>query len=220
MQLLKNSGYNENFRRTIQESGISGYNKILAADIAGTRPIYRPKTWRACDRRVEKIRKKKKWLGPFWKSCIFVPPTPGSELKKMMQEKEENMRAGGREAWPIKIIETAGRTLQKALVKTDPFKGNKCNDKKCLPSKMENNKINCRRNCICYKIFCKICLLDGRSGEVAATYFGESGKNMHCRAKEHLSKFNSKKDHIRKESAFIKHLENTHGRRDQKKTVF
>ena len=40
---------------------------------------------------------------------------------------------------------------------------------------------------------------------------------MHCRAKEHLSKFNSKKDHIRKESAFIKHLENTHGGRDQEK---
>ena len=37
---------------------------------------------------------------------------------------------------------------------------------------------------------------------------------MQCRAKEHLSKFNSMKDHIRKESAFIKHLENTHGGRD------
>ena len=40
---------------------------------------------------------------------------------------------------------------------------------------------------------------------------------MHCRAKEHLSKFNSKKEHIRKESAFIKHLENSHGGRSQEK---
>ena len=40
---------------------------------------------------------------------------------------------------------------------------------------------------------------------------------MHCRAKEHLSKFNSKKVHIRKESAFINHLENTHGGRDLNK---
>ena len=139
------------------------------------------------------MRKKKNWLGPFWKSCIFVPPTPGSELKKMMQEKEEKMRAGGREAWPIKIIETAGRTLEQTLVKTDPFNGNQCYDKNCLPSKVGNNKINCRRNCVCYKIACKLCLLDGRSGALSATYYGESGKNMHCRAKEHLSKFNSKK---------------------------
>ena len=98
MQLLKNSGYNENFRRNILESGISGYNKILATDRAGKRPLYRPKEWCARDRCVEKMRKKKNWLGPFWKSCIFVPPTPESELKKMMQEKEEKIRAGGHEA--------------------------------------------------------------------------------------------------------------------------
>ena len=47
-----------------------------------------------------------------------VPPTPGSELKKIMQEKEEKMRAGGRENWPIKIIEMAGRTLEQTLVKS------------------------------------------------------------------------------------------------------
>ena len=118
MHLLKNSGYSETFRRNILESGISGYNKILAADEAGERPLYRPKEWRSRDRRIEKIRKKKNWLGTFWKSCIFVPPTPGSELKKMMHEKEEKMRAGGRENWPIKIIEMAGRTLEQTLVKS------------------------------------------------------------------------------------------------------
>ena len=73
-------------------------------------------------------RKKNNWLGPFWKSAIFVPPTPGSELKKQMQAKEEEMRAGGREGYPIKIIETAGRTLEQVLVNTDPFDGNKCTD--------------------------------------------------------------------------------------------
>ena len=72
---------------------------------------------------------KKKWLEKFWKSCIFVPPTPGSVLKKEMQKKEEELRAGGREAWPIKIIETAGKTLEQTLVKTDPFNDNSCYDK-------------------------------------------------------------------------------------------
>ena len=133
-----------------------------------------------------------------------------------MQVKEEQMRPGGRESWPIKIIEMAGRTLEQTLVKTDPFGGNMCTDKKCIPSQSDN-KIKCRKNCICYKITCKLCLLDGKSGSMSATYFGESGKNMHCRSKEHLSKFNSKTEHIRKESAFIKHLENSHGGRSPEK---
>ena len=33
---------------------------------------------------------------------------------------------------------------------------------------------------------------------------------MHCRCKEHVSKYNSKQLHIKKESPFIKHLENKH----------
>ena len=217
MQVMKNSGYSESFRAEVLQSGLRGYNKILEADKAGSRPMYRPKDWEVSSRRMDKQKKKRNWLGSFWKSCIFVPPTPGSELKKRMQEKEEQLRPGGRESWPIKIIEMAGKTLEQTLVQTDPFEGNKCSDKNCIPSKTGASKINCRRNCICYSITCLICLQDGQSETMAATYFGESGKNMHCRAKEHISKFNSKKSHIRNESAFYKHLANTHGGRDQAK---
>ena len=70
------------------KSGIAGYNEILAADKAGDWPKYQPKEWEAAAHRLEKGRKKKNWLGPFWKSCMFVPTTPGSELKKLMQDKE------------------------------------------------------------------------------------------------------------------------------------
>ena len=111
----------------------------------------------------------------------------------------------------------AGRTMEQTLVKSDPFNGNKCTDKKCIPSKVGNTKRNCRRNCICYKISCKLCLRDGRSRVVSATYIGVSGGNMHCRAKEYLSKFNCGVEHIRKESAFFKHLVNTYRGRDQSK---
>ena len=62
------------------------------------------------------------------------------------------------------------------------------------------------------------CLQDGRSGKMSTTYFGESGKNMHCRAKEHTSKFHGKTAHIRNKSAFHKHLVNTHGGREDFKT--
>ena len=62
------------------------------------------------------------------------------------------MRPGVRENWCIKIIETAGKTLENGLVKADPFSGNKCLDKTCLPNKNPNNKISCRENNVGYKI--------------------------------------------------------------------
>ena len=36
------------------------------------------------------------------------------------------MRPGGREDWPIKIVETAGKSIECCLVTTDPFHGNQC----------------------------------------------------------------------------------------------
>ena len=218
MQMLKNSGYEAKFRAEVLRAGLAGYRKILAADKAGLRPLYRPKQWRAAARRLDKQKKKKNWLGSFWKSCIFVPPTPGSKLKKEMQSKEEELRAGGREGWPIKIIETAGKTLEQTLVNTDPFNGNQCKDAKCLVNSNSDTKINCRRNGVCYSITCLVCLRAGRKGELATCYFGESGKNMHCRCKEHVSKFNSKSAHIQAESAFVKHLLSKHGGKEGDKS--
>ena len=222
MQLLKNSGYSEAFRLEILKSGLHGFNNILKADRDGTRPMYRPKSWKESARWLEKKRKKSNWLGNFWKSCIFVPPTPGSELKKRMQAKEEEMRAGGREAFPIKIIETAGRTLEQTLVNTDPFDGNKCTDEKCEPKKNPKNKISCRRNGVTYRVTCLSCLRARRPCDLSAylkcaCYFGESAKNMHCRSKEHVAKFNSKSEKTRAESPFFKHLVSSHGGKDPEK---
>ena len=59
MQLVANSGYNVCFRMEVLKSGLVGYNRILAADSAGTRPIYRMKQWQASSRWMEKKRRKK-----------------------------------------------------------------------------------------------------------------------------------------------------------------
>ena len=80
----------------------------------------------------------------------------------------------------------------------------------------------CRRNGVCYRITCLLCLRAGRPSDVTrylegACYYGESGKNMHCRSKEHVSKFNSKSEKTRSESPFYKHLSNTHGGKDELK---
>ena len=65
MQLMKNSGYGEEFRSKVLRYGMMGYNKILAEDMAGRRPLYRPKSWAASSRWLAKQKKKKNWLGSF-----------------------------------------------------------------------------------------------------------------------------------------------------------
>ena len=129
-------------------------------------------------------------------------PTPGSSLKKMMQAKEIKMRPGGRENWSIKIIETAGQTLENVLVKPDPFNGDKCLDLKCIPNKNMKNHISCRKNNLGYKIPCKLC---------PAAYIGETGENMHTRAKSHLTKFILKSKKLEKAQLSLNKLKTNMG---------
>ena len=80
MQALNNSGYTCQFRNEILNAGLKGYTKILATDQKGERQIFRRKEWRRAARWMEGQKRKKSWLGEY-KSCIFIPPTPNSELK-------------------------------------------------------------------------------------------------------------------------------------------
>ena len=84
------------------------------------------------------------------------------------------------------MIKTAGKPLEKCLVKTDPFEGNQCSDTSCLPANYPNNRISSRRNNVGYKIRCKLCLLAG--GSNGGIFIGETGENMHVRMKSHNSK--------------------------------
>ena len=75
---------------------------------------------------------------------------------------------------------------------------------------------------VTYRVSCLSCLRAGRPSDFSAflkcaCYYGESAKNMHCRSKEHAAKFNSKSEKTRAESAFYKHLMNSHGGKDADK---
>ena len=143
MQALNNSGYTSQLRKENQNAGLKKYNKILEADQKGGRPIFWKKEWRRAARWIGGQKRKKSWLVEY-KSCIFIPPTTNSNLKKALQAKEKEMRVGGREKFPIKIIETAGKSLERVLVSIDPFERNQCIDKTCFPNKHTKNKIGCR----------------------------------------------------------------------------
>ena len=46
----------------------------------------------------------------------------------------------------------AGKTLERCLVKVDPFNVNQCSNNSCLPAKNTKNKIICKSNNEGYKI--------------------------------------------------------------------
>ena len=88
----------------------------------------------------------------------------------------------------------AGQKRQRALVKSDPFGGNKCFYKKCLSSQNHKNTISCGKNNVGYKISCNHC---------KAAYQGETGENMYTRFKSHKSKHNSRVKTTRDSLAYV-----------------
>ena len=61
MLKLKNSGYNTKFRTEILDSALLAYEKIIAADRAGTKPIYRDRDWNKEERNQKKNTRKTNW---------------------------------------------------------------------------------------------------------------------------------------------------------------
>ena len=63
-------------------SALASYNRLLELDASGEKPLYRPREWRALERAREERKRPGNWFrkGDF-DTVIFVPATPGSQLK-------------------------------------------------------------------------------------------------------------------------------------------
>ena len=76
MRRMKVAGYAEKYRKEVLEHAIAIYDKKWEQDKNGTRPIFRPKTWKKEERREMREKKRNNWatrdghIAP-----IFVPTT-------------------------------------------------------------------------------------------------------------------------------------------------
>ena len=61
MLKLKNSGYGQKFRKEILDSALQAFDKMLADDRNGTKPLYRSKTWNMEERQKTKLNKRQNW---------------------------------------------------------------------------------------------------------------------------------------------------------------
>ena len=95
MMRLQYSGYDQKFRTEVVKSALNAYKHILRLDACGEKPMYRTRTWRKIEIVREKRKKREGWYRKGgYDSVIFVPATPGSELKRRYEKEvdEEGMK--------------------------------------------------------------------------------------------------------------------------------
>ena len=175
------SGYTETYRAQVVRSALKAYDEMVSKDQRGEEPLYRPRDWKRVERAEERRAKKGEWFkgsGSKYETVIFVPATPGSELKKRYMETIEKAEAR------IAVAEVPGKSIQRRLQRSDPFKGKKCGDPdRCMVCTSGGS--GCRNVGITYEVRCNKC---------GAVYIGETGRNAYTRGLEHLEGINSKNE--------------------------
>ena len=144
---------------------------------------------------MNKIKKKKMWYSRGrYKSVIFVPATPNSQLQKLYQEQISGS------AYKIRVVEGSGKSVKSYLQVSDPFSDGKCNRRDCMICSSDG-KGPCLREGVTYSIQCTQC---------AAVYIGESANNAYSRGVEHLAGIRSEREEVRKNSPLWRHARESH----------
>ena len=173
---MKDSGYSEQIRQEIIEGGVKGYENQLERALAGVCPLYRPREWNRVERDSKKKLKRVAWYKAA-DAVLFLPPTPRSELAKMMEE----ILASS--PWKVKVIERAGKTVNNQLSSLDPFSTKECGRENCFVH-TSGGKGDCRQPGILYRHVCQApaCTQDG----MVVGRWGETSHTAYTRGKKHL----------------------------------
>ena len=186
------SGWDAKHRYDFIQAGLLGYKKQLEQSDAGVTPLYRPWEWNREERDNKKLLAKSSWYRPD-DATMFVPATPGSELRNIIQNIVNNKTSElGMRLW---VIETCGRKVHDSLVWLD-LTG--CFYPKCLACKSGLDGASHTRSGVQYYITCKIC----NTKNILAEYHGESGFNAVHRLSEHEADIKNKNN----KNGMAKHL--------------
>ena len=102
----------------------------------------------------------------------------------------------------FKIVEKGGRTVKRALQKSNPTASVGCESGDCLACKGGRGTGGpCRRSNVVYEMACQICPEDNQ-----AVYLGETARNLYTRGREHKGNLDKK----RQESFMYKHQTEAH----------
>ena len=156
--------------------------------------------------------KKAAWFRPS-DAVLFCPATPNSELASRWRKvvEEEGRRLGGK----VRVVERAGMSLRRQLVRTDLSANAPCPQTDCVlcitnPGVWGGLKHH--RSGSLYTGSCTICPDDN----FTAIYTGESGYSGYSRTKEHAACIRSRDQ----TNAFSKHLREYHPTREGELRAF
>jgi hypothetical protein len=192
---LKNSGYDQKFRIEIVDSALKAFEIMIEEDRKGSKPLFRDRNWQQEARLAAKQNKKRNWFrdgNSKYKTVLFVPPTPGSQLAKQLQSRENEVNKYNEER--IKIVESGGVKIEELITKKNPFKKGKCGEKQCPLCKNKNDdakiEVLCNTNNIGYRWTCQDC----NDKNKKRVYEGESSRSARLRGKEHLQGYKNKNE--------------------------
>lgn len=197
MKKLKDSGYDEQFRKEILASAIKAYKKQLEDHKAGIKPFYRPRNWNRKERELRKQNKVKTWITQSAKNYMYVLATPGADLRRRIQKRIEPFNKN----LEIKVNEKPGPKLihemRKRMKKQNRMA---CENKVCLMSRTEKGG-NCRSSEVVYQIICQ---------KFKDWYYGETSRNGCSRSSEHMQDRNLVSEEGRIKSVLSRHEDLKH----------
>ena len=104
---------------------------------------------------------------------IFVPATPGTELKRKLQKEMDGLNM------KVKVVEKPGDRLVDTLKMNVKKERVLCGDEDCMICKSKKGG-SCTKPGPVYGIFCQ-------AEGCGAVYYGESGRNGLTRSKVHVN---------------------------------
>ena len=149
MKKLQNSGYSREYRVEVLKSGRKAWSEMKKADSRGEKPIYRPRGWREGEREEKKRNKIDSWYKTGgYESMMFVPATPGAELRKEIQEEMDKLQM------KVKIVEKPGEKLVNVMKQNVKRERVLCGETDCMICKSEKGG-SCTKAGPVYGIYCK-----------------------------------------------------------------
>ena len=105
-------------------------------------------------------------------AVMFVPHTPGEELRKRLQAKQDELsKMFGRPR--IKVIKRAGTVLENLLCSKNPWSQMACGRPNCHVCQAGSGNLGqCRKEGVIYSLTCLNCATKG----VRKLYWGETGR--------------------------------------------
>ena len=195
---LKDSGYSAQDRKEIIKNAKKIFQSQCEKAENGIKPLFRPRELILADRQNKKGQKYSWWkIKDKFNAVMFVPPTPGSVLLKMLRARTESILAD--HDLKIRFMEQGGVKVKNLLVKANPFPTTDCFDalcpmckKTCVsePGDKPTYRTPCSTEGVGYRIVCMNCKEQGK----LSTYEGETGRPAKVRFIEHIKNLKKKSD--------------------------